>query len=99
MHEDIHFSAYTDHCETITFDEVSLFTGWLACGTRKTAAYMPERVMHQFGYTQMIPRYLVVCTPRTVKMREMDELFDDFENCLVPEEVRSTVAPDDWSYA
>ena len=49
VHEDIHFNAYADHRETISFNGVSPFTSWLARGTRKTAAYMPERVMRQFG--------------------------------------------------
>ena len=85
VHEDIHFSAYVDHRVTIPFDEVCLFTGWLACGMRKTAAYMPERVMRQFGFTQTIPRDPTVCAPPTVKRSDMDALFDDFEHHLVPE--------------
>src|ERR1051325_6157071 len=59
---------------------------------------MLERVIRQFGFTQTIPRNPNVCAPPTVKMRDMDDLFDDFENHLVPEKARSTVTPDDWSY-
>ena len=95
MHEDIHFCAYDDHNKMIPFDEVSPFTRWLACGTCKTAPYMPERVMRQFGYTQTIPRHPALFFPPAVKRKEMDEIFDDFENHLVPEEARSIVAPND----
>ena len=48
--------------------------------------------MRQFGLTQTIPRDPAVCAPPTVKMRDMDALFDDFENHLVRVEAKSTVA-------
>ena len=51
MQEDIHSSSYIDHRETISFDEVSLFTFWLARGTHKTAPYMLELEMRHFGFT------------------------------------------------
>ncbi|CAI8615467.1 unnamed protein product [Vicia faba] len=63
------------------------------------ATYMPERVMCQFGYTQTIPQGPVVSAPPLVKGRDMNALFDDYENHLVPDEAQSTIAPDDWSYA
>ena len=55
--------------------------------------------MHQFGHTQTISRHSVLSAPPTMKRREMDEIFDDLESYLVPEEAKSTVAPDEWSYA
>ena len=51
--------------------------------------------MHQFGYTQMIPRHPTLSSPLIVNRREMDEIFDDLESHLVLEEVRSIVVPDD----
>lgn len=54
--------------------------------------------MQQFDYTQAIPRHLVVSAPPTLTRRQMDEMFDDYESHLVPEEAQSTIAPSDWSY-
>ncbi|XP_058733870.1 uncharacterized protein LOC131605542 [Vicia villosa] len=98
VHEDIHLCSYIDYRVTIPFDEVALFTIWLARGIRKTTTYMSERVMRQFGFTRTILRDPTVYAPLTVKQRDMDALFDDFENHLVLDEARSTVAPYDWSY-
>ncbi|XP_058784371.1 uncharacterized protein LOC131659157 [Vicia villosa] len=90
-HEDVYFSSYEDHCETIPFDDASLFKGWLACRIRKTTVYMPKRVMRQFGFTQTILWNPAVVPPPTVRQRDMNELFDDFENHLVLEEARNIV--------
>ncbi|XP_058742341.1 uncharacterized protein LOC131614809 [Vicia villosa] len=98
VRENIHFSSYVDHRETIAFGELALFMGWLACGIGKMTTYIHERVMRQFGFIQTIPRDPVVSAPTTVKRRDIDALFDNFENHFVPEEARSTVARDGWSY-
>ena len=33
-----------------------------------------------------------------VKQMDMDDIFDDYLNHLVSDEVQSTIAPKDWSY-
>ena len=97
-YEDICFHAYEAHRETVPFDDIVLFTGWLACGSHKTTAYLSERVMRQFRYMQhfLIPPF--ECAPPMVKQMDMDDIFDDYLNHLVSDEVQSTIAPKDWSY-
>lgn len=93
--EDMHFNSYVDHRKTRPFDEIVLYFGWLAYGSRLTTPHLPERVIRQFGYTQTILRHLVVSAPSVLTRRQMDDMFDDYESHLVPEEAQSTIAPSD----
>ncbi|CAL5187902.1 unnamed protein product [Lathyrus oleraceus] len=91
--EDMHFNNYIDHCDMSSFDEIVLYYGWLACGSRLTTPHLPEHVMRQFGYTQTIHRHPVVYVIPDLTRRHMDDMFDIYESHLVPEEARSTIAP------
>ena len=97
--EDIRYDVYADHRGTRPFDDISLFSGWLACSSTITVPYLPERVMRQFGYTQTIPRHPAVSAPLGLTRREIDDIFADYEHHLVPEEARATTAPTDWACA
>ncbi|CAL5198435.1 unnamed protein product [Lathyrus oleraceus] len=43
--DDMHLNNYVYHRETRPFDDIVLYSGWLACGSRLTARHLPERVM------------------------------------------------------
>ncbi|XP_058783383.1 uncharacterized protein LOC131658065 [Vicia villosa] len=93
--EDIQFHCYIDHHETIPFNDIDLYLGWLACRSRLTALHLPERVMRQLGYMQFIPKDPFVSTPLTVKHEDMNVMFDYYVNHLVPDEPQNTIAPND----
>lgn len=67
--KDMHFNIYVDHLQTQPFDEIMLYSGWLACGSRLTAPHLPERVMWQFNYTQTIPSHPNVSSPPALTCR------------------------------
>lgn len=54
--------------------------------------------MRQFGYTQTIPRHLVVSAPPTLTHIQIEDMFDDYESHLVSDEACATIAESDWSY-
>ncbi|XP_050889925.1 uncharacterized protein LOC127095253 [Lathyrus oleraceus] len=93
----MHFNSYVNHCETQPFDDIVLYSGWLACGSRLTAPYLPECVTRQFGYTQTIPKHPGVSAPPATTHRDMDAMFDDYQSHLVPEEAQSTIIDSDWN--
>lgn len=43
--EDMHFNNYVDHRETWPFDEIVIYSGWLACGSCLNVPHLPECVM------------------------------------------------------
>ncbi|XP_058727161.1 protein MAIN-LIKE 1-like [Vicia villosa] len=43
--EDIHYECYADHCEKVPFDEIALYSGWLASSLTIIVRYLPERVI------------------------------------------------------
>lgn len=45
--EDTHYNVYDAHCATHPFDDISLFSGWLACSSTITILYLPVHVMRQ----------------------------------------------------
>ncbi|XP_058733766.1 uncharacterized protein LOC131605426 [Vicia villosa] len=95
--EDVRYDCYAEHQETVPFDEIALYSGWLASSSAILVCYLPERVMRQFGYAQTIPRDPIVSAPITMTRRQLDEVFADWENHMVPEEARATRAKSDWS--
>ncbi|CAL5185273.1 unnamed protein product [Lathyrus oleraceus] len=54
--------------------------------------------MRNFGDTQTIPRHPIVSVPLALTRRQMDDMFDDYESHMVPEEARSIIVPSDLSY-
>ena len=46
------WATYRQHCP---YDPVSGFSGYLRCGNT-IVSYLPERVLRQFGYRQIVPR-------------------------------------------
>ncbi|XP_050920222.1 uncharacterized protein LOC127137843 [Lathyrus oleraceus] len=96
--EDMHFNNYVDHRETRPFNNIILYSVWLACGSRLTFLHLPERVMRQFNYTQTISRHLVVSAPPAMTYRDMNLMFDDYLSHLIMDEVLSAIVESDWSY-
>ncbi|XP_058781486.1 protein MAIN-LIKE 1-like [Vicia villosa] len=82
--DDVHYDCYAEHCETVPFDEISLYSRWLAL----------ERVMRQFDYAR---HDHTISAPIAVTHRQLDEVFVDWEHHMVPEEARATRAESDWS--
>ncbi|XP_058775298.1 uncharacterized protein LOC131649556 [Vicia villosa] len=48
--EDIRYDCYADHRDTVPWDEIALYFGWMACSWTNNVCYLPEHVMQQFGY-------------------------------------------------
>ena len=89
--EDIHFNNYIDHRQTMPFDEMMLYSGWLAYGSRLTAPHLDERVMRQFDYVQTIPRHPIVSALFVLTRRQIEEMFHDYESHMVLEGVQTTI--------
>ncbi|XP_058783539.1 uncharacterized protein LOC131658223 [Vicia villosa] len=96
---DIRYDCYAVHRETVPWDDIALYSRWLACSSTITVRYLPERVMRQFGYRQTIPRHPFVFAPILMTLRQIDEAFADFEHHMVPEEAQATRPEVDWSRA
>ncbi|KAI5416015.1 uncharacterized protein LOC127073444 [Lathyrus oleraceus] len=96
--EDMHFNNYVDHRQMQSFDEIVLYSRWLAYGSHITAPHLPERVMRRFGYTHIIPRHHVVYAHSTLTCRQIDDMFDDYDSLLIPKEAHNIIAVNDWSY-
>ncbi|XP_058783873.1 uncharacterized protein LOC131658616 [Vicia villosa] len=98
VEEDVHFHSYVDHHETIPFDDIVLYSKWLTSGSRLTSLYLPECVMRQFGYMQYIPKDSYVSAPPSAKRIDMNAMFGDYVNHLVPDEAQNIIVEYDWSY-
>jgi len=44
----VFMGSYVNHHDVCSFEQVSLYYGWLRYSTRKVR-YLPEQVLHQFG--------------------------------------------------
>lgn len=95
--EDTHFNKNVDHRETQPFDEIFLYSGWLTYRSRLTAPHLPECVMWQFDYSQIILRHPILSTPPALTCRQMDAMCDDYDSHLVLE-TWSTIVVRDWSH-
>ncbi|XP_050874229.1 uncharacterized protein LOC127076587 [Lathyrus oleraceus] len=95
--EDIYFNNYVDHRQTQPFDEIVLYSRWLACGSCLAAPHLFECVMRQFGYVQIIPRHSTVFPPPALTRRQIEEMFHDYESHMVSDEAR-TITESDWSF-
>ncbi|XP_058747036.1 uncharacterized protein LOC131620027 [Vicia villosa] len=84
--EDVRYDCYAEHLETIPFDEIALYFGWLAANSRIHVRYLPEHVMRQFCYAQTIPRNPIASSPVTMTRQQLDEVFADWKHHMVPEE-------------
>ena len=45
------------------YDDIVLYSGWLACGSHLTSRYLSERIIRHFDYMQYIPRDPFVYAP------------------------------------
>ena len=53
--DDVRWTPWVSHRGVRPLQDVSLFSGHIRCASY-TVPYLPERVVRQFGYRQMIPR-------------------------------------------
>ncbi|XP_058733929.1 F-box protein At4g22280-like [Vicia villosa] len=56
--EDIQINAHVFHHETRPFEDFIVYYGWLVCNSRLTCPHMPECVIRQFDYMELVPRDL-----------------------------------------
>ncbi|XP_058760543.1 uncharacterized protein LOC131633885 [Vicia villosa] len=95
--EDIRYDCYAAHHETVPWDDVTLYSRWLAVNSTVTIRYLSERVMRQFGYCQMIPHGPLVFAPILMTRWQIDEVFADWEHHMVPDEAQATRSEKNWS--
>ncbi|XP_058742584.1 uncharacterized protein LOC131615096 [Vicia villosa] len=88
--EDTCCDCYANHREKVIWDDVALYSGWLACSSTITVRYLPERVMRQLGHCQTIPHHPHVCAHIRMTRRQIDEAFTDFEHHMVPDKAQET---------
>ncbi|XP_058726595.1 uncharacterized protein LOC131597955 [Vicia villosa] len=88
VHDDILWTPFEDHREIIPFDSISLYSEWLACGTDTMVGYLPELCMQQFGYVQTTLRSQTQVVRDTIARRDLDDIFEDWEQHMVLEEYR-----------
>ncbi|XP_058776123.1 uncharacterized protein LOC131650430 [Vicia villosa] len=98
QHDDIDWTPYTTHRDTVAFDPISYYSGWLACRSNLICRYMPEGCMCPFVYVQIIPRSPFDFAPNSIMRRHIDDILTDYKSHLVPEEYRSMTATSQCSY-
>lgn len=91
--EDIHFQAYIDHRETRLFDNISFYSGRLACGSRLVYPNLYERVMRQFDCMLFVPKDPSDYAISAMTHKDIYAMYDDFVNHLVPDKAQSIIAP------
>ncbi|XP_058732825.1 uncharacterized protein LOC131604401 [Vicia villosa] len=94
--EDNRYCCYDEHRVAVPFDEICMYSVWLAVSSTIVVRYLPERVMRQFR-EQRIPRDPRVSAPIAMIRRQLDEVFADWEHHMVLEEARATLAEHNWS--
>ncbi|XP_058742104.1 uncharacterized protein LOC131614550 [Vicia villosa] len=95
-HDDIKYMPFGDYRDVVLFDRISLYFGWLACGTNTMVRYMSEWCLRHFRHVQMIPRSPSEVAPDTITRRALTDIFQDMEHHLVPEEYRGMRASQSW---
>ena len=90
--EDMYFNSYVDHRERWLFDDIMLYSGWLAYISYVNVPHLPECMMRKFGYTQTIPIHPIIFAHPSLTRRQMNVMFDDYLNHLVQDEARSIIA-------
>ncbi|XP_058750767.1 uncharacterized protein LOC131623761 [Vicia villosa] len=55
--EDVRYDCYDDQHETVPWNDIALYSGWLVVSSTIIVRYLLERVMRQFGYQQTISRH------------------------------------------
>ncbi|XP_058746191.1 uncharacterized protein LOC131640685 [Vicia villosa] len=96
VHDDIHWTPFTNYCLVVPFDRTALYSIWLACGTNTMVRYLPERCIRQFGRVQIIPTSPLEAAPDTITRVGLTAIFEDWAHHLVPEEYRRMVATQEW---
>lgn len=94
---DIRFRLYDDHHQTHPLDHITFYFGRLAYGSHMLYPHLPERVMRQFRYLQVVPREPFVSASHSMIHMDVYVMYDDFYNHLVLDEARSVVAPHECS--
>ncbi|XP_068492352.1 uncharacterized protein [Phaseolus vulgaris] len=78
----IRFCPYNEHREERPFESISLFSGYLRL-ENWTQLHMPERVLRQYGYTQIIPRNPSVLGHGHLDTNEMDRRWLHFNYYVI----------------
>ncbi|XP_058725574.1 uncharacterized protein LOC131596855 [Vicia villosa] len=88
--EDIRYDCYVAQRETVPFDEIALYSGWLAASSTIVVRYIPERIIRVFRFEQTIPHDPTASAPISMTRMQLEEIFVDWEQHVVPEEARAT---------
>lgn len=84
--DDNFFYLYEGHHQTRLFDVISVYSGWLACGSYLMYPYLPEKIMCLFDYIHTIQRPLYESAPLRVFGRDLGEMLDHFVSYLISKE-------------
>lgn len=67
-------------------DDITLYSKWLACVLHLMYPHLPERIMHQFEFLQIISRDTFMFAPPAMIHRNVNPIYDHFYDYVVPEE-------------
>lgn len=70
--ENIHFHSYVTHRETRLLEDITFYSGWLACSSLMMYPHLPEPAMQQFDYMQYILRDPYAPAPPAMARRDVD---------------------------
>ncbi|XP_058765104.1 uncharacterized protein LOC131638558 [Vicia villosa] len=73
--EDIRYDSYVAHHETVSWDDIALYSGWLAASSTIIVRYLPKCGMRKFGYCQTVPRDPFVFAPISMIHGKIDVVF------------------------
>ncbi|XP_058782429.1 uncharacterized protein LOC131656830 [Vicia villosa] len=93
--EDIKYDCYAAHRETVMFDEIALYSGWLAASSTIVVRYLMERVMRQFRFEQTIPHDPTASAHISMTCMQLEEVFADWKQHVVLEEAQATPSEHD----
>jgi len=54
--DDVCWRSYEEHMDFQAFEEVFKYSCWIMCGDRRVYRHLPDRVLRQYGYVQIVPR-------------------------------------------
>jgi hypothetical protein len=84
---DFLFTPYESHRHVKQLIDACWFSGWLRCGSEK-GTHLPERVLRQFSYVQIIPRDPAGSAPSGMTLEQIDQVFsEEMESRLIDEDM------------
>lgn len=94
--DDIRFQPYDDHRHMCPVNYMSFYCKWLACRSHLVYPHLLEQAMRQFRHMEFVLRHPSDSALCDVTRGDVDVMYNDFLNHMVPGETRGTVAPRKW---